>query len=281
MFYSCVDTRDYKHAELSKWHTKDERCTWTMFNPSEACQVVKNSLFNDIYFVGDSFIRNMFLSFLITVSGDMERGSWGKDMSQIQKELCVGETLLFYDECRTIIKNMNDVLHPETFCGGAPRDFNASFFFYPDFNKASMFAQLMKSLSGKRRSLVLLSVGYWDGSNAQKTILKYINPGLKVVTDQYKQNSLNNEAIHWPQLFYFLPMTQGLLKSPDHFFLQDNPKIHKISEQMLIFGEQNNITVFDFRQLVKHIHSFDGTHYNVAVNIMKNQIFLHYLQSLK
>jgi len=252
-----------------------------MFNPSQACQVLNDSPFNDIYFVGDSFIRNMFLSFLITVSVDKERGSWGKDMSSIQKELCVRETLLFFDECRTIIKNMNDALHPEKFCGGAPRDFNASFFFYPNFNSAPMFVKLMKSLSGKKGSLVLLSVGYWDGSNAENTILKYITPGLKVVADHYQQSGLHNEATHWPQLFYFLPMTQGLLKSPDHFFLQDNPKIHKFSEQMLLFGEKNKIPVFDFRQLAKHVHSFDGTHYNVAVNIMKNQIFLHYVQSLK
>jgi len=68
-------------------------------------------------------------------------------------------------------------------------------------------------------------------------------------------------------------MTQSLLKSPDHSFLHDNPKMHKFSEQTLLVGEESKIPVFDFSQLAKHVHSFDGTHYNVPVNIMKIKYF--------
>ena len=95
LFYRCVDTRDYKLAELCKCHTDDERCTWTMFNPSQACQVLKDSPFNDIYFVGDSFIRNMSLSFLITVSVDKERGSWEKTCRRFRKNIASGKPFCF------------------------------------------------------------------------------------------------------------------------------------------------------------------------------------------
>jgi len=223
----------------------------------------------------------MFLAFLLTMSGDLERGSWSKNMSPIQKELCVGETLFFHEECRTIITNINDALHPEKFCDGAPRPVNASFFFYPDNERAGMFAQLIKSLLGKKGSFVLLGVGYWDGCNANKTITSYIDPGIRIISDFYESQSLSSERVRWPQVVFVLPMLQGLLKSPEHFFLQDNPKIHQFSDKMLKFGKENSVPVFDFRHLAKEVHSFDGTHYGLGVNLMKVQILLNYLELLK
>lgn len=70
-------------------------------------------------------------------------------------------------------------------------------------------------------------------------------------------------------------MPQGLLKSPDHFFLQNNRKINVFCKEIKIYLKSVDIPVFDFRGIAKNVHSFDGTHYGIGVNIMKNQIFLN------
>ncbi|KAL8592914.1 hypothetical protein ACOMHN_050741 [Nucella lapillus] len=46
------------------------------------------------------------------------------------------------------------------------------------------------------------------------------------------------------------------------------------------FLDLHNVSMFDTFNLTDNVMSFDGTHYGYGLNVMKVNIFLHYIQEL-
>nr|XP_026696604.1 uncharacterized protein LOC100176800 isoform X3 [Ciona intestinalis] len=272
---NCIDTRQFHFAELSNWKTKDPRCRWTNHSAEEACTVVERSLYDDVYFVGDSFMRNMFTTFILLVSNDPYSGAWSKNSTTTSRKLCHGQGMYFWKECRQMLETMSRKLHPNQLCGGRYPNFNVTMkpFYNQKFSRR--FYDLVNGLLGRKGSLVIVGVGYHMQCDAKITIHDYINPAVQLIQ---RSNQPNDDK--WPKLIFALPMLTGLLKPPAYLRLQNDEKIHRFAKQMKNYCSRYNIPVLDFRQLSKFVHSFDGTHYGVAVNLMKNQVLLNYINSV-
>nr|CAB3262730.1 uncharacterized protein LOC100182421 [Phallusia mammillata] len=154
----CVDTRLYEHAELSNWITKDQSFSWNKYVGEDACQVIERSPFKDIYFIGDSFMRNMYTVLLMILANDFEKGPWTINMTNQQRELCVEMNTLFYPACRPLATNGQKLIQKSC----VDKNFNVSFKWWPNNSNGRNFVKLVQNLSGKRGSLLLLGVGYHE-----------------------------------------------------------------------------------------------------------------------
>ncbi|CAK8671902.1 unnamed protein product [Clavelina lepadiformis] len=274
----CIDMRVYKHAELSSWELDDPRCWWRNYSAIEACHVIEQSPFNDIYYVGDSFMRNMFMTMLMLLAGDPVRGSWPKQMTEKEKDLCMSGQMYFWKACRNIISDMNDAADPGSLCGGRYPRFSFKIKKYFNVKSKDEFLDLAQRLAGKKGSLIVLGVGFHMSCLANQVIDHFLNPALSVIGHYYTSNKLSGPR--WPRIFFVIPMPTGLLKPLQFLSLQNDVKIGKFAIEITKYCKDRDIPVFDFRALGKHVHSFDGTHYGLGVNLMKNQILLNYLDSL-
>ncbi|XP_076818558.1 uncharacterized protein LOC143464584 isoform X3 [Clavelina lepadiformis] len=275
---SCIDMRVYKHAELSAWELDDPRCWWRNYSAIEACHVIEQSPFNDIYYVGDSFMRNMFMTMLMLLAGDPVRGAWPKHMTEKEKDLCISGQMYFWKTCRNIISHMNDVADPGSLCGGRYPRFSFKIKKYFSVKSKDEFLDLAQRLAGKKGSLIVLGFGFHMNCLANQVIDHFLNPALSVIGHYYTSNKLSGPR--WPRIFFVLPMPTGLLKPPQFLHLQNDVKMGQFAIEITKYCKDRDIPVFDFRALGKHVHSFDGTHYGLGVNLMKNQILLNYLDSL-
>jgi len=266
----------YKHAESSRWVTNDPRCSWTNHSGSSACDVIEKSPFNEIYFIGDSLIRNMFATFLMLMSDDPVHGAWSKQTKPEWKKICKSDTFYFWDECRKLVGDMDDVFFPSNLCGGRKPNFTASFKMFYSLGQTDMFHNFMKSLEGKSNTLVLIGVGAHMAFDPDIVINKYLEPALQ----RWKTYNANKPSeATWPKIFFVFPMRGSLLKPPAYFKFQDNRKLNKFVSRLTDYCSALRIPLFDFRQLGDLVYSFDGTHYGRGVNLMKNQIFLNFLSS--
>ncbi|XP_076818557.1 uncharacterized protein LOC143464584 isoform X2 [Clavelina lepadiformis] len=275
---SCIDMRFYKHAELSAWELDDPRCWWRNYSAIEACHVIEQSPFNDIYYVGDSFMRNMFMTTLMLLVGDPVRGAWPKKMTEEAKHLCMSCQMYKLPICRKIISDMNDVADPGSLCGGKSPSFNHKVLTYYSNDYKDEFINLVNTLAGKNGTLIMLGVGYHMSCLAKPVIDNFLNPALSAIGHYYTSNKLTGPR--WPRIFFVLPMPTGLLKPPQHLDMQNDVKMRQLAIEITKYCKERDIPVFDFRALGKHVHSFDGTHYGLGVNLMKIQILINYLDSL-
>lgn len=270
--------RLYHHAETSRWVTSDRRCSWTNYTGSSACDLIQSSPFRDIYFVGDSFMRNMFLTFLMLLSDDPVRGAWSRNMTSNAKEICISGQMYFWKECRQILTEIQQVYNKRSLCGGRERKFNITMKPFYNMKFKEDFHQLVKSLLGKEGSLIIVGVGFHMQCLHNITVNEYLGPAVRTIDKYYRHKF---PSARWPQLYFVVPMPVGLLKSAIHFTLQNDNKIERFTFEMRRYCAANRIPLFDFRNLGKFVHSFDGTHYGLGVNLMKNQVLLNYIASLR
>jgi len=268
--FSCVDLRTYKNAEASLWETKDLRCDWVNYTGSSACDVIEKSRYDEIYFVGDSLLRNMFAAFLMLLSDDPLKGAWSSaKITAEQKRVCVGESQYFWKHCRQLVSDMASFLQPEKLCAGRKPKFTATYKPYYVSKRPGDFLKLLKPLHGKRGILVVIAIGHHMNFSAESVIEDYLEP----VMAYFKLSA----ATDWPHFFYILPMPGSLLKPPKFISRQNNKDLPLFASRLRDFCRRWNVPVFDFRQLSENVHSFDGTHYGRGVNLMKVQVFLNYL----
>lgn len=123
---------------------------------------------------------------------------------------------------------------------------------------------------------MVLGVGVHMNSNARSVIDVCLGPALQVRGDFYRNTNVSEDS-QWPRIFFVLPLLTGPLKPPEHLISQNDAATAKFAEGMRVYCRQHHIPVIDFRNLTKLVHSFDGTHYGLGVNLMKNQVLLNYI----
>jgi len=221
----------YKHSETSQWITNDPRCSWTNHNGVSACDVIEKSQFNEIIFIGDSLIRNMFATLLMLLSDDPVRGAWNKVMPENWKEICRSDSFYFWDECRKLVGDVNDVYFPKKLCGGKKPNFTASFKMFYGLGQSNAFDKFMKSMEVKPNTLVLIGVGAHMAFNPDIVINRYLEPAI----GRWKIYNTNKPAEEiWPKIIFVLPMRGSLLKPPAYLMLQDNKKLPQFAPRLLI-----------------------------------------------
>ena len=84
----------------------------------------------------------------------------------------------------------------------------------------------------------------------------------------------------WPRLLWVHPLQIGPVISKTFWRGVGNEEVETYIQDIDQYLKQENIPVFNFRKLTTNVHSHDGTHYGLGLNVMKAQIWLNYLASL-
>ncbi|XP_039260999.2 uncharacterized protein LOC120337307 [Styela clava] len=279
---NCVDTRKIYHAEISDWIPFDSSCRRRNYTAAQACEVVNR--FSQIYFVGDSFVRKMARGFVLTLRSDPTYGFLLARYDENFTKLCVGVDQFYWKECRThggeILKTLLD---KTPFCGSQTPLVTLNYFY--NHQHANAFLNLVKRLTGKVGSVLLVGQGVHDRCKSEVTIKKFLNPVIQYLADFYKDSdnttvepSNKLKKIHrWPHIMFMYPDSNGILKPKAYHAANGDIVCKKFSREMKVYCDAHNIPVLDFSSLTSRVHSYDGAHHGLGVNIMKVQILLNYL----
>lgn len=277
----CADLRKVYHAEISDWIPFDSSCRQRNYTSVQSCDVVNR--FSQIHFVGDSFVRKMSRGFVLTLRSDPTYGFLLKKYDQKFKELCVGLDQFYWTECRTDGGYLLNKLVNETqFCGERTPSVVISSFYNNGF--ANQFLELVKSLTDKKGTVILLGLGGHDGCKSQTTIQKFLHPAIDYLEKYYQKSGNVNgtgkkfkKVKRWPHIVFMYPDTNGLLKPMAYHAQNGNVVCGKFSQEMKVYCDAHNIPVLDFSKVTSGVHSYDGAHHGLGVNIVKVQLLLNYL----
>lgn len=267
---------------MSQWKTDDENCPWRNYSTgTEACDVIERSPFDSLHFVGDSLIRNMFYALLMILTDDPVSGAWSRKMSEDLKSYCQAEKFFFF-KCKGVIRSLEELEKPEKLCGGRKANFSINATISYGDHLQEPLKRLFERLSGRYGSVVLIHVGLHLKMNADTVIEKYLKPMLAIRNGFYRnRRQVVTEDTKWPKIFFVPPLHSGLRKPKKYLNTLYPKKVSQFAEQMQDFCHENDITFFDVRPFSRFVHSFDGTHYGLGVNFMKNQLLLNYFNSLE
>ncbi|KAK7494332.1 hypothetical protein BaRGS_00014435, partial [Batillaria attramentaria] len=70
---NCYDQRRMIHAEYATWHAENPECQPLDLSVQQMCKVLDNST---LYFIGDSFVRHVYLSFLLAARSNDPTGAY-------------------------------------------------------------------------------------------------------------------------------------------------------------------------------------------------------------
>lgn len=231
-------------------------------------------------------MRNMFRTFLMLVTGDPVRGAWATSMSTEIRQKCSEMQQFFWKECRQNVVDMSKLVVINSLCAGrGEAKFRAVMEPYYSIKFRNDFLNLTARLIGKPGSVIILSIGFHMQCSFHIAISQYLGPAVNEIEKFYggPPESMEEEnwtPSRWPHIIFALPLTIGLLKPTQFLKLQNEMRCGVFSAQMKEYGAKHGITMLDFRPLTSMVHSFDGTHHGINVNLMKNQIMLNFIASL-
>ncbi|XP_039255641.2 uncharacterized protein LOC120332459 [Styela clava] len=280
---NCADVRKLQHAELMTWLPYSYMCKWKQFTAPEACDVIEHSPVKKLYIVGDSYMQSMYIGLLMILTGKPITGFWKKGVISTEQYVkCANYGLNYFKDCRAMIETMDDMKYRNSLCGdGRNVTFKAEFRKYYHSRFGPQFRKLIKRLAGKRGTYVVVGIGFHIRMEIDLAIRHFMAPAIREVSLHYKHKQHIPQSRRWPRFLFSLPMDYGLLKPTRHLKEQYHTKQTKFERGMRSYCRRNSIRVLDFTPLTKNVHTFDGVHYGIGVNNMKNQIFLNYLATLK
>ena len=264
----CVDFRNIVAAELNEF-VPSSGCGFQNFTSKQACQLLSERV-SSLSLIGDSLVRHFHNALLILFTDDRETGSLIKDLNKSDKELCSGE-MQFVDGGKAVChgKTAQSILQLSTgkFCQGQHKFLYCFHEFY-NLAKADLALNEVRANLHKNNSVVAIGVGYHMGLNAAKVLNGYLKPIL-----QLKEK----ERSHWPLIVWLTTHAHGSLKPVQYLPAQSNDVISRFNKDMRAFLEPVGVPVFDTFYLTLGVHSYDGTHYGIGVNMIKAQLFLNFL----
>lgn len=266
--HRCVDFTKIVAAELNEF-VPSSGCKFQNFTSKQACQLLSKRV-SSLSLIGDSLARHFHNALLILFTDDKETGSLIKDIDKSDKESCSGE-MQFVDGGKAIChgKTAQNILQLPSgkFCQGQHK-FLYSFHEFYNLAQAGLALNEVRANLHKKNSVVAIGVGYHLGLNADKVLNGYLKPIL-----QLKEQ----ERSHWPLIVWLTTHAHGSLKPVQYLPAQSNDAISRFNKDMRAFLEPLGIPVFDTFNLTLGVHSYDGTHYGVGVNMIKAQLFLNFL----
>ncbi|CAK8684581.1 unnamed protein product [Clavelina lepadiformis] len=176
-----------------------------------------------------------------------------------------------------LVENFDEMRHRNRLCRNRNVTFRAAVKPFYSARHSSGFHQLVRSTLGRSGALIVLSVGFHNSFNASRLLRHYLDPAVELIRRFYRGQ--RPKVKRWPEIVFSLPMRNGLLKPVGHLRLQHRSLL-LFESSMRSYFDRNNINVLDFQDLGEKVHSYDGVHYDVTVNLMKTQIILNYLAKL-
>lgn len=272
--------RTLLHADVCDWVPSDSRCKSRNYTAAEACSVIESKNISVIHFVGDSLMRHTYKAFLDVLSSGQFQSSAPKTTPREFRELCVGNDQFYWKDCRRVPTSFSEMYDNTTLCDGKQSTFDARCSVFAGPEEAVHFHKVFKRLVGKPGAYVILGVGLHLFCDADLVIGEYLGPAVYYMEERYMQAGTNTGQARWPRIIFVPPDFPGLLKPPIHRKHQKKASVLSYTRKMEIYCEKHGITVLNFQQLIENVHSYDGTHYALAVNLMKVRILLNYFESL-
>lgn len=266
----CKDFSKYFAAEFANWKPTRKECPSTNFHRDEACSIL-NEYASEVAFVGDSFIRHLFVAFSLLVTGDPITGALRSSLSDEERKQCSGEWQ-FVDNGKhschlKTLRNWEEVRENRP-CSGSTQ-FKTYLVEAYNIHQLPLAIKTVTNLLGKPGSVVVLGVGIHFLSNAQKVIKDYLKPLLDLIQDQSGNG--------WPLLIW------ANIHQVDNFLPSDCKKnyspIEKFNQEMSRFCRANNIPILETSSVTRFIKSNDGLHFGYGGNMAKVQILMNYLKN--
>jgi len=266
---TCFNYRVIIYTELYDWKNK-LNCNQQKVVKKESCDFLSQT-FSSVTFIGDSLVRHVFSSLLIQLTNDTKAGALKPHLHPHEKVFCADENQFVDSSCHSKLSvDWKDVkLHPG-YCnssGSLPKiDFIQAY--------STHFKQLamdrVEEVLLEERPLVLLGIGIHDNFDYEKVIEQYLQP---IVQLRNKRMAFTNPVFVWLNTH-----SAGPLKPIPYQNTQGNHKIVRFNTFLREYCRRNSVLVFDSFNITRGVHSFDGTHYGRAMNLLKVELLLHSLK---
>ena len=267
----CTDFRKILSAEQCDW-VPSSGCHMRNFTSETACKLMSERI-SSLVLIGDSLMRHFHNALMILFTNDPLEGALRADLDNETRTLCAGE-MQFVDSgksnCHGKTTQKISDLAKEKFCRGS-YDFDYYFneAYSLQYSKRAL-AEVKQRLKIKN-SVIVMGVGLHMDFNAEVIMAKYVEPMLHL-----REKEGGNTT--WPQLIWVTVHAHGSLKPLAFRSSQGNDKVAQFNDKMRQYLEPRGVKVFDTFDLTRGIHSYDGTHYGVGVNMLKAQLLMNFLE---
>lgn len=245
----CIDIRRKLHANFARYILEDEACSLKTYSVEDTCQVMEDV---EIQFVGDSLIDQLYLSTIILLKG-------GEQHIGVTDSSCLGP-LLYYPLCR------KEVPHTVRGCHDTV---TVSMSYRGEAREGRHILNIVKSLIGKPRSVLVLGVGLHDDLNLTLITTHVLQPLIDLTVNTT-----------WPKILFFTPMAPGLLKSPK-FVNQNRDSVLYFNSAVKNLLTGPNMAVVDTFRMTDDVISYDGTHYGRALGEVKAALLVQMIERMK
>ncbi|KAK6188517.1 hypothetical protein SNE40_004677 [Patella caerulea] len=255
----CYDMRQTINAEHASWVPDNRACRFPERNNTEMCHILNKM---KIIFVGDSFIRHVYLAFLLLLRNNTLDGGLNKYVTKDQHDRCVGLYMFTEKECRGLI-DMSPNL-----CNG-----NTILYFreYNSLRVKANISSLIRSVSNQPNTICVVGQGLHDNYDHARIWSQILFPILT------HRKSFN---LTWPKIIWSAPHAPGLLKTP-RVPEQSYGSVIEFNDNIRTYLSKWNIPIFDSFNLTDGVNSFDGAHYGLGVNLIKAKILIEYIRELR
>ncbi|XP_050402111.1 uncharacterized protein LOC126818633 [Patella vulgata] len=255
----CYDMRQTINAEHASWVPDNRACSIPERNNTEMCDILNKM---KIIFIGDSFIRHVYLAFLLLLRNNTLDGGMSKYITKGQHDRCVGLYMFTEKECRGLIDMYPSLCNGNTFL--QLKEYNS-------LPVAANISRLIRSVSNQRNTICIIGQGIHDNYDHARLWSQLLFPILR------HRKSFN---LTWPKIVWAAPHAPGMLKTP-RVPEQSHASVIKFTDHIGTYLSKWDIPVFDSFNLTDGVNSFDGAHYGLGVNLIKAKILIEYIRELR
>ncbi|XP_046566728.1 uncharacterized protein LOC124275289 isoform X3 [Haliotis rubra] len=253
---NCWDIRQQIHAEYSTWTPSDPRCRPQQYSANQTCHLLDGGT---IRFFGDSLVQHIYTAFLMTVRGNFKDGGIRPSDTRVWKKRCPGMNMFRQIMCMGRLDARPNI------CSGRVK------LTWKEHYLSGKWPELINEVTNSlnnRRTLFVVSIGIHENYNSTNVQMQYLKPTL---------DRLRKIGIPWPKVLFVDMNAPGIMKRSDK---QSKPQVLRFNQDMEKFLNEYAVPVLKTFNMTDGVQSFDGTHYDLEVNVVKANILLNYIQEL-
>lgn len=250
-------------------------CNFQWFTRTSACKALKP--FKNIIFAGDSLTRGIFDSLLMILRGDLAYGGLSSQLHPLQADQCSCEGA-HRKKCRLATASWTDIDHTnmtsvwhavQNECGVDIELFHM-YHHYADTGTVDAILNRLKENQDSQLFLGALPLhAHCQGcpkldsgrtiANIMQPLLAEISPS-RILFGLMHSHKNHKVPIEW---------RQG----------QDVADVLLYNQVMWQYCQSATVPVFDSYAATSNVSTLDGVHHTAAVNVIKAQVFLNYLDT--
>ncbi|XP_035825754.1 uncharacterized protein LOC106011803 [Aplysia californica] len=230
----------------------------TFESKADVCSLLQNI---SIDFVGDSLVRQIYISFLSKLQHQSLNKAETSNTSISHRKRCQEQLIYQGSYQYYIVRSVTD-------CN---QTVNLRFHNHHKLTKPGEeeINRTITGLVGKQYSILYIGLGLHEDLNFEFVHERVVKPMVKIVGKN-----------QWPKIIWATPHSPGPLKTPT-FTKQQKDSVIAFNKKMHKVLKGYNIPVLDTFPLTTDIISYDGVHYGKRINDIKAQVLLNLIQRLR